>query len=695
MMDSAHYLEWQIVLEETFFNLDWAGQPVILYVDDDEAVAIQNEWGLETSLIEAVRQVVRLNSAKPYWVVEELIRAHGRQDAAPPVLPLLACAVIAATRMANDGVRRATNYHYHFSTMLAGQAGILTSAHYEVLVGMWEALAEWQLSWGTSRGLCTIPMRGYLPVNQSRIGYALSQAVLRDSDRQLLPRLFETLRQRGNGAWPQPGSVVASAALLWDQYDRFSRDFRLAVEDEATRPVVERLLDQFASTWDGSPALDRNGVPTADLTVRFENRELTWLVRVPRQDADRYDLPDGVRLHRIANTEYYEVRGLPAPDGGSLRTDICLVGETLALRRPPSPLVLLTENEALDCLSSVDRIAPNSDYMILAAPEAARDVEAVLNRAAAPGRAKAAGRLAWVPAGWTLHHGVRFDDAMTLRQAIRGVRGHLLAAAPAPRFRSTLEGGLRLAPELGRHLYLVGGEPELVVADRRPSDGARETEVEILLDRARLVLAPADDGWVAPVPLHDRGLPTGRHVVTVEDAELMFDTAEGAPDVVEPANVVGFPAANGYPMVVAAGKPVLRGAVLTEVQGSTARQADGSPDIALCRRGAQETRFVSADGRVWQIGEPAVPAWWSRLGPSSSVPTWFEVTVPVGGGWILQLREDVWRAEPVQPAEPEVPAPSGKRIWVQTVLGAADGSKDPRWQSYVRLAEALDGETTK
>ncbi|WP_045875846.1 hypothetical protein [Pseudofrankia sp. DC12] len=692
-MDSARYLEWQIVLEETFFNLDWADQPVILYVDDDEAAAIQDEWGLETPLVEAVRRVVRPNSARPYWVVEALVSTHARQEAAPPVLPLLACAVIAATRMANDGVRRKTNYHYHFSTMLAGQEGALTSDDYKALVDMWEALAGWQLSWGTSRGLCTIPMRDYLPVNQSRIGYALSQAVLRGSDRQLLPRLFETLLRRGNGAWPQPGSVIVSAALLWDQYDRFSRDFRLAVEDEETRPVVERLLDQFASTWDGSPAQRRQGFPTADLVVRFENRELTWLARVPRQDTDRYDLPDGVRLHRIADTEYYEVRGFPAPDGGSLRAGVCLIGDALALSRPASPLVLLTENEALDCLSSVDRFVPGNEYMILAAPEAARDVEEVLNKAAAPGRAKAAGRLAWVPAGWTLHHGVRFDDALTLRQAIRGVQGPLLAAAPVLRFRSTLEGGLRLAPDLGKHLYLVGGEPELVVADRRPSEGAREAEVEILLDSDRLVLAPADDGWIAPVPLRGRSLPAGRHVIVVEDAELTFDTAEGAPDVAEPADVVGFPAAHSYPTVVPAGEPVLRGAWLADAQDSADRSP--SPRIALCRRGAQETRFVSGDGRVWQISEPDVPAWWSRLGPPSSASTCFEVTVPVGGGWILQLREGAWRAEPVQPTEPAFPPSAGNRIWAQTVLGAADGSADPRWQCYVRLAEKLNRETAE
>jgi hypothetical protein len=106
----------------------------------------------------------------------------------------------------------------------------------------------------------------------------------------------------------------------------------------------------------------------------------------------------------------------------------------------------------------------------------------------------------------------------------------------------------------------------------------------------------------------------------------------------------------------------------------------------FCRRGAEKTVFAAADGRAWEVSEPVTPAWWDRL-PDAPSDYYFEIELRGCGGWILQFRRGAWHAEAADPEEPAfIPGPE-HRGWVAAVLDAAEGSRDPLWQSFVRRAE--------
>lgn len=254
-VDFTMYEAWQKALEEEFFGPDSDGRPVAMYVGDEEAAALQSSFALDVPLVEVVSRLVEPGAHHPYAAIEEFDRSSRTADDAPAVLPLLACSVIAATRMANDGRHRATNYHDHLSQLLAGQDGVLTSAEYLPIADMWRRLAAWQLQWGEYRGLCTIPMSGDLPRNQARIGYAISQAVLNGTDRQLLPRFFDVMRRRDSAAWPLAGAVLARGAKQWEHRDRFSVGFRRALADTEIQTITEKLLGNLGKAWDGSEAV--------------------------------------------------------------------------------------------------------------------------------------------------------------------------------------------------------------------------------------------------------------------------------------------------------------------------------------------------------------------------------------------------------------------------------------------------------
>lgn len=677
-MDFGPYAAWQQALEEVFFSPDWDGHPVVMYVDDAEAAALQERFGLDIPLVEAVKRVVWPDHPKPYEAIEhyeDKVRERNSDDA-PAVLPLLACSVIAATQMANDGQHRASNYHDQFSQLLTERDSVLTSYNYLPIVRMWQRLASWQTQWGAYRGLCTIPSPQDLPSNQSRIGYAISQSILRGTDRRLLPQFFYAVRQRDDAAWPPPGGKLLRWLMYWGQREKFSPGFRRAMDDPELRPVVERLLGNLANVWDGSPEFVQQGTPRAELLVQFENRRLGWLARLPRKGAAEYALPGGLTLRRLGDTEYYNVDGMKLPDARSLRQGIQLLGKEIAVSRPPSSLVVLRHNTLLDCRASVDRFTPGEEHMILASPEAERDLEAVLQRAASTGKAREAGQLSWVPDGWSLRFRVIFNNAVTLKQAIRDVQGAMLATQPTPRYKPYLEGGLPLASKFNKRLYLAGGEPDLVLPD-----GATG---EVLLDGQ-----PPNPPFPPPgepIRLWTRWLTPGRHTIEVEGSEVTFTTAEGVPDPAEPNEVVGFLLAGGsaeaFATTVRPGKELIRGA------HAGAAGADAVPRVVLCRRGAEKTLFVSCDGRAWTVTEPGAPAWWSRLNDTHS-SYYFELELHGPGGWILQRRKGTWQVEPAFPAEPDFQPGPRHRSWAAAVLKAAEGGHDPLWKTCVRLAEEV------
>lgn len=675
-MDFTPYAAWQRVLGEAFFSPAWDGHPVVMYVDDDEAAATQSRHGLEVPLVEAVKGVIAADDPKPYAAIERYELRHRSADDVPSVLPLLACSVIAATRMANDGIRRASNYHSHFSQLLAGRDGVLTSAKYQSVAQMWQRLASWQHRWGVYRGVCTIPSPGDLPQNQARIGYALSQAVLRGTDRQLLPKFFEAVRQHHGTTWPLSGSVLVQYLELWGQAYSFSPAFMRASEHPEFRPLVEKILANFARMWDGSPFFVQHGIPRAELLVRFENRKLGWLARLSRPGKPEYQLSGGVKMRRLGETGYYTLDGLRVPDERSLRTGLQLAGDGIVVGRPASSLILLRQNSDLDCLTSVDRFVPGEEHMLLAAPEAERDVDTVLARAASPGIERKSGRLSWMPEGWSLRHRVVFNDAVTLRQAIYAVQGPMLAVQPAPQYKPYMLGGLLLAPKFSKHLYLVGGEPDLVLPD-----GATG---EALLDGQPP--SPPFPARGVPVSLWRRGLSAGKHRIQLEGAELSFTTAEEAPAAAAPELLAGFrlagTRADAFATTHDEGSGLVRGARLGEAGGGAV------PRIAFCRRGAEKTVFVASDGRAWAVAEPVTPAWWERL-PETPSDYYFEIELRGCGGWVLQFRRGDWHVDPADPAQPDFDAGPEHAGWAAAVLEAAEGNRDPLWQSYVRRAEEI------
>ncbi|MGW7619736.1 hypothetical protein ACWGLG_28600 [Streptomyces antimycoticus] len=681
------YQAWQKVLAEEFFGRQHAGHPTLFYVDDDVERELRHEYGIEEPLAQCVGRFLRLGTAEPYSALDDYRwrRRQQDRDGVPAFLPLLACSVLAATRMVNDGNHRATAYHARFSELLTGDEKQLGSHHYESVSRMWQVLASWQHSQKGARGLCTVPAPADLPANRSRIGFAQSQALLSGADRSFMPKFFRSLVEHGT-TWPLPGETLLAQIEIRGMEQHFSKGFRNALQEEEFRPLLARLIGNYAASWDGSDELVPTGAIRAELLVRLDTGRLSWVARLRSAERTKLiELKGGVLLEQLGDTAYYEVTGLPAPSADSLSRGIRRDGKNLVLSRPSCSVLVLARDDVLGVWAATDSFRQGETHVVLAAPTAQRDVQRLLDKAATTGRSADTSKLAWVPQGWSLHKPVTFADAVTLRRALHEVQGAVGLLQPPAQFKLRLEGGLKLAPSLGSDVYLRGGEPQVVLPDATAGTGT------LLIDgneRPELEKAVAAG---RPVPLAVLQLEPGRHTVSYAGAEIGFATADQA--VVEPkmTEVCGFTVVDGK----ASPSPSLLDQQtlptgITGADGTGATPQDAATVMELCRRDADEVLFTAADGRLWTLDIPERPDWWTERLPDTPAPLRFEAGFHGVGGWLLERRSGRWKGRPVNPGTPKPKSAGDPRAWARAVLNAQQASAEPSWAAYVQAAKELD-----
>ena len=615
------YQAWQEVLAEEFFGRQHAGHPTLFNVDDDVEQELRHGYGMDEPLARCVSRFLRLGTAEPYSALEDYRWRRRQQDhdGVPAFLPLLACSVMAASRMVNDRNHRATAYHARFSELLTGDETQLGSQQYEPVSRMWQVLASWQHSQKGARGLCTIPAPADLPSNRSMVVFAQSQTLLSGADRSFMPKFFRSLREQGT-TWPLPGETLLAQIEIRGMEQHFSKGFRNALQEVEFRPLLARLTGNYAASWDGSDELVPTGVTRAELLVRLDAGRLRWVARLrSAEQKQRIELKGGVVLDQLGDTAYYEVTGLPAPSADTLTKGIRRDGDNLVLSRPSSPVLVLARDDVLGVWTDTDGFRPGETHVVLAAPTAQRDVQRLLDKAATTGRSADTGKLAWGPQGWSLHKPVIFDDAITLRRALREVQGAVGLLQPPAQFKLRLEGGLKLAPSLDPHLYLRGGEPQVVLPDVREGTGT------LLIDGKERSELRKGTARGRPVPLAVLRLEPGRHTVSYAGVEICFATADQA--VIEPkaAKVCGFTVVHG---TASESSSLLVDQTLpTGITGAGCTSAATHSTAAvmeLCRRDADEVLFAAADGRLWTLQAPEPPDWWTERLPGTPAPLRFE-----------------------------------------------------------------------
>lgn len=645
---SEAYEKWQQLLADEFL-LPHEG-PTVLFIDDAELERIRpTAADPARDLVAALREKVNLAAgSKMFEPVTVALRrwARGTRTDPPEVLPVVAASVLAAVRMRSDFHARSTNYYLRLAqvllpdedeAMVQALSAELRGGTFLDVVEMWQRLHEWIEAQAGAIGNSTIRDHPRL----HRIGYPLSQALVRHSDRVALTRFFHALELTVD-ALPD-ASVLLSALDIWTAtaQNRLSETFMRVLADPAERPLLGLVVQAHAQAWDGR-VLTGDGKQriAGRLGIDLETWTARWLFPVLASAPETIILSgvstqDTVTLTHMPGRDYYVTKGAPPVTSELVASGFRLSGAEFTAEFSASPVVFLRPDQQTGAWSSAPGILPFEEHLVAIASPHMVEFRRVLQEAASDGWRLIPQRRAALLPGYALFENVRFSDGRALATALAQVPGLKgLGVAPAIIPRAKLVGGLPIATAISKSHYLVGGEPDLIL----PS-GPDLRMVQVTLDGRR------DEVPANGFPLELRRFmnhEAGRHKIEANGQQLEFTSLEEGPDPAMPPgtgslgwNTSGKMSDSGQPLAVI-------GAVVTPRSGTS---------YILARRGKDESWLLHDDGRAEKVSEPARPAFVARIGIELISPH-FEIAAPATARWLAQRRGSQWRLTEVGPVRP-------------------------------------------
>lgn len=680
------YARWQQLLAHEFFD-GRGGQPVVLSIDlDDLQRLAPPEEEPVRSLAGAIKSLVNVRWGASMFAevqrVEEVWR-HGGQDQPPPTLPILGLSVLAASEMRSDASGARHNYYIRLARALlpdGSDAEVESLRHslrdraFADVARMWQHIHCWIGEQAGAYGTSTIPESP----EPRLIGYPLSQALIRRSDRAALTRFFDRM-QLTHGGVPSPEALLALLKVWTHRRSQgFSDRFVEVLNDSDVRDYLRPLIHELAVAWDGK-VITAEGLRRLEFRLALDlDRASAWWV-IPRVA----DAPGDVLTGKTGGTDFtmlitpdpyssmFDAEGVPPVTAESLSGGLTARGALCVAEFQPARFLVLADNADAGGWTSVDAIQAYEELVFVAAPEVRPMVERALNVAADTGWRLMNDQITTeMLDGYAVYYGVVFSD----RDALEHAMGLLPAAFAANiRFGTTarprLINGLPLHRNLSRNTYLAGGEPDLEVPV-----GAEPRDIEVVLDGEWSQVFRASK---FPIPFCRFGpYEEGDHTIEADGETLTFVVRPGSAEAYEPPGVGGLSWQDGV---------LTRSDEPGDVCGAWTEDLD-EPDLVLVRRGAIENWLVDCAGRVSPLEETVMPT----FAPGILPLLYFEVRRD-RGAWLLQKRTRSWQIVRLRSAEPAFKSlgPGDCRVWSEAAELVR--SSDRLWSLYVDAWERANG----
>lgn len=691
------YELWNKALIDDYFPKGGRGSLAYLPVDDDELRAMAEahqicdpDEAVEDFVGSVVAKLAQKNGSFTRFTA--WVDGWRRVRATPSYVAGLALCVLAASRMDTDpgaGIA-AHNYYSRLNDLLGRDPSAGQPAGFDRLPAAWNDLTRWlDVDCRGTRGRSTI----HTHPKWKYVGYPLSQALLRASDRRRLPDFFRV-------AGVEPSTEVSAERLFvllsaWSAHSScgLTARGRAAIQDatDVDRDEIAETVLRELRSWDGE-LRDSRGRRRAPIHLLIHQRALGTSVRliVPRKEGfpesgwviERTSQSISLEEH-IASDEWF------APLDLTINPSIM-----------DSGLQLTSGNFALAIEPAV----------AIPCRQAPVEIGGYLSQAQA---ALWEPHLAVVNAGYRQHLLDFLDPYCDEQVAVHPSESDLprgweitkpfrISKVPvdppkefdrlAPRLVATtsLDGGLRL----GASLYLTGGEPDAYIA-ADPDVG-----LEVELDGEPQVIS----GGVLRLELSRMELDPGPHHLKAEVVRT-FSTTKSMDDVVPSiAGRLGHPFTRhgklhpGSAEAVGIERPARRGEVTVsgaEVTGDPEALPLGDRRPYLLRAGARQYVLVgsSPSDVVVQAGGPP-PAWLHYVGLSEAIQ-FVDVECTFAPAWALvEGSTGDLSARAMAPAPPEGETPVNPR-WIESILKwkltEVLGFED-EWASYVSMAEQLAAE---
>lgn len=638
-------MDWQ-GWQDTFASEFRAGpgQPVFLYVDDDLLSDLAGEGAAE-DLGDAVRTALGTTGDVYRPILRRATDTWCRTDEnPPPTLPLLALTVLAATRMERRG-RSTSNAYYKWLWEAAGVSpkdplAAKMRREFDTVATLWRQFDGWLKEGGSDYGVSTIRL-----VDQQRtlIGYPLSQALLRKTDRNVLTRLWAALGR--DVATTLSGDELVSYLRRWMRSDRgLSRQFIDTVErlDERTLPEFAEVLHEAARRWDGI-VRSKSGsrLHEAVLAVQHESAggwKLVWIVGAPSArttvDLKSSDLMSRHVVYSAGGEEWTGVG-----DG----------------------VVVLRWDDFQGCWLAADRMLPGVPHAMVWHPEKTEAVKKFVTRSVSAGTLRPQ---KVTSGGVSFIEDIRFNTDSEIRDALTfsGLTGIQLAGSTAPRL--ALSDGLRVSNQLYKSVYIRGGEPDLAIPP------GEDRGLSISIDRSEPTTFSR--GVVVPLRIMSGGIPAGHHTLESAEGTLEFET-------VDPGHLLAIGSRNAD-----VAESAVNDSLAAEVIDTF------GPRLVLAKRNRDQTWLVGPAGHIREVREPTRPSYWLRLLGHQATALHFLCLRLSHEGWLVQRKGDQFSVDEIVAVPPDV-MPDKKShtndvLWRRILELSARNCSAEGWQKLLAYA---------
>jgi hypothetical protein len=513
---------------------------------------------------------------------------------------------------------------------------------YNDVKDLWICLDHWLADCGDGRGVSTI-RQGPL----TKIGYALSQAIIRATDHPILEEFFRT---PGVGSLaPIDGSRLLRELKSWGRTASLSRRLRQALASEAENALLVPLLTALAEAWSGgrnAAQQHSSGTPPARLLVTaeedfIEGWQLNWfLPAVPGVEADTLGYAGGAFSAVLeVGQEMYRLSGQVPEPVSALVHGLSARGDLLDIRVFPGRHVLaLCEDPVAGAWMETSELGLFEQYVFLYDGVGERQLRGFTDAAGLP----------WyqpepvAESGWSVSGQIEFTDESQLAAALSATSITGLRHTPTRTMR--LQGGLRVRPDLGRrHNYLLGAEPDLVLS-------APAGTPDVLLLNGEPQAVPAN----GLLRLRGMGLAAKEHVLELGGIKTHLRLHPLAETRCAASNEGGEPGA------------ALPGHVVVPLRG--------------------DAGFLTAQGHYVPARHQREPAWWADRAPELREGGLCRVHIPHEAVWLVVTVRGKPRAIRLLKAqEPDIGRLSRPEqdFWNSLVLDQQDGTPHSAlWRRY-------------
>lgn len=653
------YDRWQSKLSAEFFPADQPDKPVVMFLDEEELKRIcpalpDPTESLRSAVLAELRQ-----TDKP-TIFERVDRRlaswrKGPQDHPPPCLPLLAVTVLAGSLMRRDGVFSSSAYYPRLVDLMTSGTNRLTATgmqkHFDQVAQMWQLLDDWIKQNRNLVGVSTI----HTHETFNRIGYPLSQTVLKASDRERLSGFFDRLQVDRNSE-SSLNQLLVKLRLWLDKPRGFSPAFVDLVHAGSGNPLLLAVIAKLATEQSAEPA-EAEQQFRLDLSLRIDPNDwsTSWVIPVhPRLETAELKQDNGTLL-TIRKPDYGSVYQVV---DGSLPQNALLIdhryratGNRAVLTKKVRQLWILRKDPSSGHWQSVPSVSLGEQHLLVVQESDVSEMNELLAKSAAPGHWKF--RRTLFP-GRAIYVDVSFVEPIDLSAAGSfNSLGQLLKVPSSS--QAKLINGLKLRTDVGGQHYLLGGEPDVQLPDEASAE-----YVQVILDNKLPGMRMRPNGSLFSLRLVGP-FAEGKHVVTVDSSKLEF-----------------FVHSNGF-------------AAQREVLGSDASDAGlfGSitetvPRYVLCRRGKEAAVwFVTAAGSVRRCTEPPTSPALIRLGFPESYR--WKVSVPKDASWALTERAGRFGSPQLLATTPPnfgVLDSSAQTFW-RRVTQETISNPDSLWRAYL------------